>query len=878
VAATHRNRWLALAIPLVMVASGCQLQERFNIGNLRDGEIVAGPTVLVTGTIKPSYPVGGTLEISGVPTTYADIGVDPNRSWSATIPADAAFPVTEVQFLYTTPGSVEYREIKAVINGNKRVDNYTPAGYSTDGVGMRFTNAGLIGLGPVINNLAAGSFDVAALLAGQPVNSDQATGTVTDASVGNIGFSAQSTASGVRAITTLSDMTLGINLNVSTLGIGFCRLEVDVPSVTIDGYYDLRPDPADATVVDVNLKGGTPGALTYEPLISIPTINHEFTDGTCDPDTFAIGGLVSGLAGNSIPGTIRSSFNAQLKDPDGAGPNDAVIADAVETALSGISISGAVGGAVGAHLDSPLVDITEDAGGLTFRSNAAFGNTVPVTNVPTCPTPAHAPTLEETFDLATTFPTLGGTTPTGGVPYGLGLVISSSAFNQMIGAMAECGLLNSDISELSPGQPLTSEKLVNFGMPIFGKLGSPKPMVIRVRPTAGPFLTGNTGPNGEPNELFLGNLMLDFVQMPAYDPISGDLVHGELTWLSIAIDAPMGFDLAYDPIAKELKPTITAPAAADVRARVARNMIGAKEANAEFFFPTLFPKFAAGVTDTFAAFPLPEFLGLSLNVLEVNKTANNAYVLYTNLEAAPAVSISGLTINNTSPGRDTVDASVFDSHEWVSRIRKTWSTSSTTTRFQSGTYADACCFADDERIFNTGSYNVNFTVNPAIPGGAWQVDLGQTIAGALTVVNDGGSTARGEAKVGTANARVQVNGGGWTNFNITPSATGLRTSNSANTPFSGSSSTRVSGSGAATIRVEFSMYFEAFSDSTGLFSGSHAGDEAGVRFGHPGTLGNGVTVDDYAYPYTGGNRNPATDGSVITTKACTPPLVPGPCV
>ena len=41
------------------------------------------------------------------------------------------------------------------------------------------------------------------------------------------------------ARTTMADLTLGINLNVNTLSIGYCRLEVDVPSVTIDGYYDL---------------------------------------------------------------------------------------------------------------------------------------------------------------------------------------------------------------------------------------------------------------------------------------------------------------------------------------------------------------------------------------------------------------------------------------------------------------------------------------------------------------------------------------------------------------------------------------------------------------------------------------------------------------
>src|SRR5690606_14829944 len=110
-----------------------------------------------------------------------------------------------------------------------------------------------------------------------------------------------------------------------------------------------------------------------------------------------------------------------------------------------------------------------------------------------------------------TFPTLGATTPSGQT-YGLGLAISASAFNQMIGAMTECGLINATITEFG-GQPLTPELLALL-MPQFAQLIPPgtSTVEIRVRPTTAPYLTGDAGPNGEPGELALSNLHLDFIQ------------------------------------------------------------------------------------------------------------------------------------------------------------------------------------------------------------------------------------------------------------------------------------------------------------------------------------------------------------------------------
>src|SRR5690606_31583832 len=135
----------------------------------------------------------------------------------------------------------------------------------------------------------------------------------------------------------------------------------------------------------------------------------------------------------------------------------------------------------------------------------------------------------------------GATTPSGD-PYGLGLVISASAFNQMLATMTECGLLSQQITEMNVGGnvlPITST-LLSLIAPGFASIGANVPMYVRLQPTVAPFLTNDAGPNGEQSELSIANLLVEFVQPGT---AIGDVVH-----LSIAVDSPMGFDMAYDEV------------------------------------------------------------------------------------------------------------------------------------------------------------------------------------------------------------------------------------------------------------------------------------------------------------------------------------------
>src|SRR5690606_39005048 len=185
----------------------------------------------------------------------------------------------------------------------------------------------------------------------------------------------------------------------------------------------------------------------------------------------------------------------------------------------------------------------------------------------------------------------------------------------------------------------------------------------------------------------------------------------------------------------QLAPSIVPPPASEVAARVRVNAIGANEVALETLFPTLFPMFAAGLGDTFAAFPLPGFLGLDLNVVEVAQ-ADGYYVLYANLDPAPATHIENFSVTNLSSPDYADDASgAYDSSEWRTRLRQSHGSTQARVELDALVGADACCFADSESRSGTGAYRMTFDVVPA-EGDAWQVALNHSIAGAHTFLDE----------------------------------------------------------------------------------------------------------------------------------------------
>jgi hypothetical protein len=842
---------LTLLLAFGLLFSACDLGGMFL--SPKEGTIVDTPTIAVTGELPASAVLGGTIKVNGVTGTFTG-----DRTWTAEIPAEEDGYVTPVEAVYTQPDGGRFVQRSAYINGQKVDDGE----FSPEGVGMRFTNEGIAGLGPVINGLAGSSFDISALILSRnplipPTDAGAGvtiTGRAYEAGNSDVNLAAASTAGGVRTTITVKDLYIGLDLQLSGLLSGPCKLELKVPTNTIVANFDFAPDPARTDKVDVNMTGA--------PTVTTAGVTYEFISGICDPGTPLLGSIINSIAGSQIEGTVKNSFATQIADPDGAGPLDSPIADAVETALSEINIAGPVGDAVGANLAAPFTRITETADAIDFRSNADFSSSFG-TGPGQCVQPPNAPDFTSSFDVGGSYPTLGATTPDGD-PYGLGLVISSSAFNQLLSVMTECGLLNKELTEIDlNGSVLpTTSSILSLLVPEFGTaLPADTPMLIRLDPQAAPFITdAAAGPNGEMAELMLADLHVDFIQPIA---ANGTTPASEVNWLSLAVDAPLGMEMDFDPVNRVLAPTITAPPSSAVTTRVQTNAVKTNEDNVETVFSDLFPMFVSGLSSSFAAFPLPSFLGLDLDVIHFARQGNS-YIMYSNLVPSPKTRIENVAVTDLSTPDFSNDSALFDSWEWRHRPRQKIAPNTVRVDHKSQIGVDACCTVDDESRSAHAGGRVTFNVVPE-NGETWKIDLAHQIKGAHTLKDEG---YKARSTISTVSGRVKIGGGAWQAFNFNPSVmdSGLQ-SGSSNQPFTGSSATSVQGTTAETITVEYGFDVYALSDSNLAFP-AEAGNEASVRIGANDSLTNNFTAGDYPGV---GNRNIAEDGYSATIALSTIP-------
>jgi hypothetical protein len=164
--------------------------------------------------------------------------------------------------------------------------------------------------------------------------------------------------------------------------------------------------------------------------------------------------------------------------------------------------------------------------------------------------------------------------------------------------------------------------------------------------------------------------------------------------------------------------------------------------------------------------------------------------------------------------------------------------------------ADSCCFTGDESRNAHAGYRLTFDVVPE-NGETWQLNLGHTMLGAHSLINEDGGNASTSITAVTGRARIGAQP--FQNFNFTPSVTSGNANSTNSTQFTGSSGLVLQGTTAQTITVEFGWDVSAVSDAQGL----GAGDEAAVRFGANDTIANGFTAGEYPGL---GNRNIVADG------------------
>jgi hypothetical protein len=302
-----------------------------------------------------------------------------------------------------------------------------------------------------------------------------------------------------------------------------------------------------------------------------------------------------------------------LVDPDGSGPADNPIADAIETTLAGISIAGPVGQGVGLMFDSPLFNVAEDTNGITFGSDARFRVSVG-TGAGQCVPPAGAPNLTASYAPSVPFPSFGTTTPVLHTPYGLGIAISPAAFNQLLRGQTECGLMRTSISTIdldgpggAPALPINST-ILSLLAPEFGQLPPNTPLRVDIAPTIAPIVTGNAGPGGELTELRIAHVAIDIVE-----PSTGTV------WLGGAFDARLGMNMSFLPDGSGLAISLAEPTNADLLLSVVYNPLGTNEAQLESVLPGIIRPLIPELAGALAGFPVPQFFGLSLHGVEVSR-------------------------------------------------------------------------------------------------------------------------------------------------------------------------------------------------------------------------------------------------------------------
>ncbi|MGH0033773.1 MAG: hypothetical protein ACQGVK_01955 [Myxococcota bacterium] len=853
-----RDRRLARRLALVLVlastlalAAGCKPALKVFIDSPTYGEFVTAPTVTVTGRFNRNPTAFTSFTVNGVPVVDV-VGMD----WSVDIPVSAAdvFTWIEAEAVFASGTSTVARTTVQVVNG---VTSQALAigQLESDAVGLRIGNTGLDQIAPVVESLSGDALDISDLITGQnPIAQGSFSGinytaNAVEVSFGGFSLDTAAAAGGLDTTITIEDFYVELDLDLGFLGS--CTLEIQTASSTIAGDFDLQPLASDPSFVDVNL------VSTVQ--VGLGGFDSEFVSGICDDPL--LGDIINLVMSESdLQNLMQDGFRDNLADPDGAGPADSPLADAIEEALAGVSIAGPLGDALGGVVEAEISDVAEDADGLTLVADASIYSTSPL---------PETPPLTETYALAETFPTFGATTPVGGLPYGTAFAISTTALNQLLAAQIQNGLLRDDITEFAfgGGAPvnLTTTVLGLFIPELFG-VSPPEELTIEVRPRLAPVFTGQPGPNGELAEMKVGGLGINVVNRA-----SGDL------YLSLEVQVDLGVDMSYGP--DGLAFSIGTVSAADVDVLVTFNLLLSDEASIIAAMEALFPVFAPALQDSLGAFPVPGFLGLELAPVEVTRMGGGYLGLFADLQALPSASIENVVFSDFSTGDFRQQGGCW-LREWRHRLAGQSASNFVSANMRGMLGADAGCTTNDASSDATASYRIEFDV-VAVPGEQWTLDVDHSIFGALGLISDGYNDGIG-FQDGSGYVRFQtdvlgsatVDGGTPIAFDFTPSVTNLEdpsiggSSSTLYAEFTGAAGTQITGTADSHVVLDFSFGMRAHSNSNTAFPTAN-GDETGIRLGKNDTIDNNFTVG--GYPGLG-NRNIADDGHVVGVSLSSAPL------
>jgi hypothetical protein len=591
-AAARRLRVFVAALAFLGLDAACTgVPARLVVLSPAHGAFVNAPSVVVTGRIEGPLGQVADVTVNGV----SVLPLAPDGAFSATVALDHAAIFNPILVVLTKTSTALDRERITVIAGEGVADG----GLSPMGIAMRLDDRGLNQLESQVTGLV--SLDPAGLLppGTQVIDNYCAIDSIfgclgrVDAYIANPPPSITSTAIDIDALANdrvAGDVTIGsLRVYLSIIGVSgiapSCGLRIDSASTRIDGDYALRPFAADRSYVDVSQSGLVDVAFSG--------FSHTFTSGICDFPL--LGDLIGLIVGGSIRPAVESGFRNFLNAVDANG--NTPVAGAIETALAGIHIAGPIGQAIGVNLEAPLYDVYEDANGITLDADARVTASAPHPD---------AVDLAGSYHVSEPFPTFGGATPAGALPYDLALAISSSAFNQLLKAETESGLLLTSITQLDLGngpEPLTAGLLGQF-VPAFRVLDPSQPARIDLIPTLAPLVNGQPGPSGELAELRMSSTI-------------ARVVVGTQTRLEMQIDSRVGLDLAFANGALAFE--VGALDAANLQVAILYNPLGANETQLENLMLLLVPDLFPSILSSLGSFPLPSFFGLQLGLVEAGR-------------------------------------------------------------------------------------------------------------------------------------------------------------------------------------------------------------------------------------------------------------------
>ncbi|RIL04743.1 MAG: hypothetical protein DCC71_12895 [Proteobacteria bacterium] len=822
----------AIASSLALAASCLPPKPKIVIDAPVSGVFSDAPSIAVTGRVV-NIAAGSIADVLVNGVSVLPLG--PGLTFSTTVALDAGLVVNPIVAELVTTGGKRKRDRATVIAGDGVATSSVADGaLAPQALGLRIGDAGLDQVEPLVESLAAGAFDIGALLqARNPILDDEcvvngpnfcfyfATVDVEDVDFASLSLDADAQPGGVATAVTINDFFVALNLHVrDQVAVSFdCGLEIYADTTSVTGSFDLAPKAGAPSQVDVRQNGDVG--------VAIGGFQAEFISGLCAAPV--IGDIVQLLiGGDMLEDLVRDGFETNLRDPDGAGPADSPIAAGIETALAGISIAGPIGETIGVDLAAPFASIGEDADGIGFTADAS------ITSPALAP---GAPDLPASYAVAEPAPAYGATTPVQGLPYGLALGISTTALNQLLKAQIEGGLLQADLTELDIGfgpLPVTAGLLGIFIPELRGGYAPSLPLVIRLRPTIAPIVTSAGGPNGELAELRIGALAVEIREPGAASPLLG-----------VEVDARVGLDLSFG--GGGLAFAVSAPAPEDVAVTILVNPIQTNEANLQSFLlqtlPTAFPALAGAL----ASVPIPDFLGLALEPVEVSRP-NGVTTIFANLApVVPPTRIANATLTDLSPPNSKIDGA-GDVQEWGHTTRLSFTNTTANAHMKGVLGADAAFTTGDEEITRVARYRIELDV---VADGAWELDLGHSILGAFSLKDEKVALedAGGTASIGAVTATAQIAGGGGASFGFTTSPASVVHAlgggeGHTDQPFSGANAAILAGSGDAHVTIEFAMTLYAKSNSNAFFPAA-AGDEVAIRMGKNDTIADNFTAGEY---------------------------------